>query len=399
MKLIERRRYLEELESARGAPDIKVVTGIRRSGKSTLLASYCDKVRASNPESNIIRVDFNLLSSEPLRKYHALHDHIVERRVPGVENIVVIDEVQMCEGFELAVNSLHATGEYDIYLTGSNAFLLGSDLATLFTGRTLPIAVYPFSLEEFMDYHGLDDPHAALERYAVEGGMPGSYVYRDANRRRDYLVEVFETLVIRDICDRHGVRRSDALNRVADYLMDNVGNVTSARKTADALTSAGTKTTDKTVGQYIDYLREAFAFYRVRRYDTKGKRYLSSGNKLYLADQGFRYALLGTREMDYGHAYENMVAIELLRRGYEIYAGMLYDKEIDFVATKGNEKLFIQVSDNVSMPETLERECAPLLSMPDSYPKLLLANTGHGASTYRGIEIFDLARWLADDQG
>ena len=205
--------------------------------------------------------------------------------------------------------------------------------------------------------------------------MSGSYPYPLQEQRYQYLSNVFKTLIVRDIVQRHNVRNESALLRIADYMMDNVSNITSARNITDALNADGLKITNKTVGTYMGYLCDAFAFYKVRRYDIRGKKYLKSGEKYYLADHAFKYALLGTRDMDWGRVYENMVAIELLRRGYEVYVGVLYKKEIDFVAIKRSEKLYIQVSDDISSDKTFEREISPLLSIGDAYPKMILART------------------------
>lgn len=399
MKLITRDSYLSQLIDVMGTPDIKVVTGIRRAGKSKLLEAFIDHVNETMPLANVIRVNFNLVEFEDLLEYHALLEYVELRYLAGAQNILVIDEVQMCEGFERAVNSLHASERFDIYLTGSNAFLMSSDLATLFTGRTFEVEVYPFSFSEFVRYHGLTDLDAALDRYVVEGGMAGSYVYPSAEARRRYIADVFDTLIVRDIRQKHRVRNVDQLERVSNYLMDNVSNVTSVRGIADALGREGAPVSDKTVGAYLSYLCEAFAFYRVRRYDIRGKRYLTSGDKFYLADHSFRYAKLGTRNMDYGRVYENIVAMELIRRGFELYAGTLYQKEIDFVAVRGSEKLYIQVSDDISAEETFRREVGPLLAVRDAYPKLVIARTRHDAFTYEGVEVHDLARWLAGEYG
>lgn len=233
----------------------------------------------------------------------------------------------MCEGFEKAINGLHASEKYDIYITGSNAFLLSSDLATLFTGRTFEIKVYPFSFSEYMEYFDLKDRYEALDKYVLEGDE---------------------------------------------------------------------KIHHTTVGNYMQYLCNAFAFYKVRRYDIKGKKYLSSNDKYYLSDHTFRYAKLGTKNMDYGRILENIVAIELLRRGYEVYVGILYKKEIDFVAVKRSEKIYIQVYDNISDEKTFEREVASLLKIKDAYSKYVIARTRHDEYQYEGIRVIDIADWLLD---
>ena len=396
MKLIEREHYLNKLKDVIGTPDIKIITGVRRSGKSKLLESFMDYVRQSDPIANIIHINFNLNRYENLLEYHALHDYIESAYEPEKNNFVLIDEVQMCSGFEKAINSLHASEKYDIYITGSNAFLLSSDLATLFTGRTFEIEVFPFSFSEFMRYFELTDPYAALNRYIQEGGMSGSYLYKTTESKYSYISDVFNTLIIRDIRQKYRIRNMPLMERLCDFLIDNISNQTSTRSVAAAFTSEQVKTNDRTVSTYIKYLCNAFAFYKVRRYDIQGKRYLSSHDKYYLSDHSFKYAKLGTKNADYGRMIENIVAIELLRRGYELYAGVLYKKEIDFVAIKRNEKLYIQVASSIDDPDTFQREVDPLLKIRDAYPKIILARTRQEAYQYEGVQIIDVADWLAE---
>lgn len=396
MKLIEREHYLNKLKDVIGTPDIKVITGVRRSGKSKLLESFMAYVRQSDPNANIIHINFNLNTYENLLEYHALNDYIENAYNPEKNNFVLIDEVQMCLGFEKAINSLHASEKYDIYITGSNAFLLSSDLATLFTGRTFEIEVFPFSFSEFMRYFELTDQYAALNRYIQEGGMSGSYLYKTPESKYNYISDVFNTLIIRDIRQKYHVRNMPLMERLCDFLIDNISNQTSTRSVAAAFTSEQVKTNDRTISSYIKYLCNAFAFYKVRRYDIQGKRYLSSNDKYYLSDHSFKYAKLGTKNADYGRMIENIVAIELLRRGYELYAGVLYKKEIDFVAIKRNEKLYIQVASSIDDPDTFQREVDPLLKIKDAYPKIILARTRQEAYQYEGIQIVDVADWLIE---
>ena len=247
-----------------------------------------------------------------------------------------------------------------------------------------------------MEYFDLDDSYAAYTEYRNSGGMSGSYLYSDPSMQTKYLNDVFETLVIRDIVKKYKIRNIPLLDKVIDYLMDNVSNIVSANKMADTLLSNKIKTNDKTVGAYINYLCNAFGFYRVRRYDIRGKKYLASNDKYYLADPSFRTARLGTRNPDFGRISENIVAIELLRRGYEVYAGVLYKKEIDFVAIRQDEKIYIQVAEYIDNPETFEREYAPLLAIKDAYPKMILARTHQETYQYEGIRIVDIANWLLD---
>ena len=394
MKLIERKQYLDKLISVIGTPDIKVITGVRRSGKSKLLESFKKYIEQSVPDPNIIHINFNLPEYDNLLTYRALYDYVNSQYIIGKNNFVFIDEVQMCEGFEKAINGLHATEKFDIYITGSNAFLLSSDLATLFTGRTFEIKVFPFSFAEYSEYFGSLDKYEAFDRYILEGGMSGSYLYKDQEAKYDYIADVFDTLIVRDIRQKYNIRNMPLMNRLVDYLMDNIANLSSARSITNALTDMQDKVNHITVNTYIQYLCNAFAFYRIRRYDIKGKKYLASNDKYYLSDHTFRYAKLGTKNMDYGRALENIVAIELLRRGYEVYVGVLYKKEIDFVAIKRNEKIYMQVSDNLSDPNTFEREVSPLLAIKDAYPKMIIARTRHDEYQYEGVKIIDIADWL-----
>ena len=394
MKIIERTDYLESLQNVRLTPDIKVITGIRRAGKSELIRTYMEWLRKSDKKANIIFIDFTSLASEPLQEYHALHNYIEEQYKAKKNNYVFIDEVQMCAKFELAINSLHAMQKYDIYITGSNAFLLGSDLATLFTGRVMRTMVYPFSFAEYRTYFGPQEIQSQLDQYIQDGGLAGSYVYATQAEKVRYVQEVYHTIIERDIIQRYKLSDVYLLNKIAEYLMDNIGNTTSYRSVSGFLQSEQIKTNHVTVGNYMDFLCRTFLFNQVKRYDVRGKGYLRMIDKYYLVDSGFRYALLGTRNMDYGRIYENMVALELLRRGYDIYVGKLYQKEIDFVAMRGNEKIYIQVSDNISSKETFEREYSPLLQIKDVYPKFIIARTRVPKYDYQGIQIIDLAEWL-----
>ena len=397
MKLIDRTGYLQKLINVIGTPDIKVITGVRRSGKSKLLEAFKEYVQGTYVDANIIHINFNLTKYEAYKDYHLLNDYIEQSYVKGKENFVLIDEVQMCTNFELTINSLHAMEKFDIYITGSNAFLLSSDLATLFTGRTFEVKVYPFSFNEFLQYYSLNDNYTAFDRYLKEGGMAGSYLYKEQEAKYDYIADVFDTLIVRDIRQKYKIRNRILMDRIVDFLMDNISNLTSARNIADALTNNKDKINHKTVGSYLEYLCNAFAFYKFRRYDIQGKRYLASNDKLYLSDHTFRYAKLGTKNLDVGRVLENIVAIELLRRGYEVYVGVLYKKEIDFVALKRSEKIYIQVSDNISDEKTFKREVEPLLQIKDAYPKMVIARTRSEEYQYEGIRIIDIADWLAEE--
>ena len=397
MKLIQRNSYLNQLISIKGTPDIKIVTGVRRSGKSKLMEQYMEWIHLNEPEANIIFIDLTSLRYEYLKEYHNLNNYIEDHYESTKENYLFIDEVQLCPNFELTINSLHSSGKYDIYVTGSNAFLLSSDLATLFTGRTCEVEVYPFSFSEYLEYFNSDDMQTAFDQYIKVGGMSGAYPYREQDERYKYIEDVFDTLIVRDIQQKYNIRKSMLMNHIADFMMDNISNITSARKIADTLSLSLDEINHKTVIAYMSYLCNAFAFYKVKRFDIRGKKYLSSNDKYYLSDHAFRYAKLGTKNMDYGRMIENIVAIELLRRRYEIYAGVLYKKEIDFVAMKRNKKMYIQVSDDISGERTLKREVEPLLQIKDAYPKILIARTRHEEYQYEGVRIIDVAEWLSKE--
>ena len=310
-------------------------------------------------------------------------------------NYLFVDEVQMCPKFELAINSLYSKKKYDIYLTGSKAFLLSADLATLFTGRYIEIHVFPFSFKEYCEYYkDIKDKDKLFDDYSIKGGFAGSYAYRTEKDRTNYIKEVYETIVTRDLVQKYGLPDTLVLQRLSEFLMDNISNITSPNKVSDLLTKNDTSTNHVTIGRYIKYLCNAFVFYDIKRYDIRGKKYLESSEKYYLCDSGIRYAILGGRNIDYGRVYENIVCIELLRRGYDVYVGKLYQKEIDFVAQRNSEKIYIQVCDNISEQDTFEREVTPLLKIRDAYPKIIVARTKHPKYSYEGIEIYDIADWL-----
>ena len=361
MKLIERTSYLRRLINVMHTPDIKVITGIRRCGKSRLMDAFIDYIEGLAGNNNIVRVKLNLKAFEALKDANALYEYIDERYDPNKENFLFIDEVQLCRGFENVINK---------------------------------ISLYPFSFAEYLQYYPQSDINAAFDKYVSAGGMAGSYLYNDPEDAKKYLRGIVRTTITKDIVTKFKIENEDLLNMIVDFLMDNVGNKTSVRNIANALTSNAYRTNDKTCGAYIDYLCRSFLFYPFKRFDVKGKRYLESDKKYYLADLSLRYAVIGTKNADYGHLYENIVAIELLRRGYEVYVGQLDEKEVDFVAVKEGMKTYIQVCDDLSRGETLQREIAPLLAIRDAYPKMVIARTKHPESQVEGIRMIDIAEWL-----
>lgn len=400
MRIINRAQ-LETLKKVLGTPDIKVITGVRRSGKTTLLQLFEEYVAQHITNASITHINFNELEFEPLKDYHSLNDYVESRYSEGKQNFLFIDEVQLCHNFELAINSLHASGKYDIYLTGSNAFLSNNNLATLFVGRVFPIEVFPFSFQEYLTYHNsttTDDftRYSLLDKYLLDGGFAGSYVYDDAFEKSRYLETIYDTMIVRDIQQRYDLQNAALLTDIGNYLLDNISRLTTANNITNILNSTQKYTNNKTVSSYLQYFCDSFAFYKVKRYDIEGKNYLRSQDKYYLCDHTLKFAKLGTKNINYGSVYENIVAIELLRRGYEIYIGTLRDKEVDFVAILQDQKLYFQVSYDISDESTLKREVTPLLTIKDAYPKYLLARTRQPEQNYEGIKILDLADWLTN---
>ena len=395
MKLIKRDQYLNQLLAVKNIPDIKVITGVRRSGKSKLMDSFSE-ILTKESKSNLVRIKLNLKQNEKLLNDDELYHYLKEQYKKNKTNYLLIDEVQLCKGFERVINSIYEEELYDIYLTGSNAFLMSSDLATLFGGRAFEINMFPFSFSEYLQYYPSNDQDKSFENYFNIGGMSGSYLYTQKDDAKKYIRGILRKTIVRDIVQKYKIENEDLLIMIADYLMDNIGNRLSIRNIVSKLTTGTYVTNDKTVGNYLNYLCKAFLFYPIKRYDIKGKKYLESAKKYYLVDLSFRSAELGTRYADYGHLYENLVAVELLRRGYEVYVGQLYQKEIDFVVRKDGMIQYIQVCDDLSSKETMQREIIPLLSIGDAYPKMIIARTKHSEMQQDGVRIIDIADWLAN---
>lgn len=398
MERIIRKKYFKELVDLYGTPDIKVITGVRRSGKSVLLQQFEEYLLRTEKDVNIISANLQELEYDELLDYKKLHSYITERFKRNCHNVIMIDEIQLCDKFELAINSLHAKGLYDIYLTGSNAFLLSSDLATLFTGRVMEIKVFPFSFEEYVEYFAAKNIHDAFDEYVRMGGMSGSYFYKTDKHRFEYIKDVYTTILERDLVKKYKIRNRSEFLSISEFMMDNIGNLLSPNNVCESLNRGKSEITRKTVDKYIKYLENAFMFYEAKRYDLKGKKYLETNKKYYICDSSFRYAVNGTKDLDFGRVYENIVYLELLRRGYEVYIGKLYKKEIDFVAIKRDEKIYIQVSDNISDAKTMDREISPLLQIRDAYPKMIIARTRHEDYQRDGVNITDISSWLLSNK-
>ena len=395
MKLINRENYISILIDTIDTPDIKVITGIRRSGKSKLLELFAKHIRNTVTNANIIEINYNLDKFTSINNNVELLKYVKLKYVRNKQNFLFIDEIQLCEHFEKAIISLYTEGKYKIYITGSNAFLSSSELATLFTGRTFSIEIFPFSFKEYMKYYKYSDTYSSFERFIEEGGFAGSYLYKNTKQKYNYIKEIINVLIVRDIINKYKIRQTTLFNDIFFYLINNISNLTSPSNIASFYKANKTKVDHKTVAKYIEYLCSAYVFYKMKRYDIRGKKYLKSTEKYYLSEHSIRYALLGTKNLDRGRLIENIVAIELFRRYEEVYVGVLYKTEIDFIAVNRNEKIYIQVCDNVSNFETLQREIRPLLQIKDGFKKIVLANTKQNTYSIDGIDIIDISKWLS----
>lgn len=369
---VERQRYLEKLEKFKDQSVIKIITGVRRCGKSTLLKQFAVHLRKQGVSDNsIFFIQLDRLENEHLLEYHALYREIMAHRHAGQMQYVFLDEVQLVPEFQKAVISLFEQDNLDLYLTGSNASLLSGELATLLSGRYVEIAMLPLSFAKYCKLTR-EAPQQAWPMYFRCGGFPYLPNLAGEDEKRDYLQGIYHTVLLKDIVERHKVQDPFILESILRFLLDNVGNLTTSKKIADSLTSFGRKTTSTTVEKYLRTLEEAFILYRASRYDIQGKQHLKFTGKYYVVDPGIRWLLLGNRGRDIGHVLENLVYLELLRRGFRVFVGKFGDSEVDFVAEKGGRRNYYQVSASILDPATYERELAPLERIRDNYPKYIL---------------------------
>ncbi len=370
--MVQRKQYMEKLKKMKDKKIIKVVTGIRRCGKSTLLLMFRDYLKECGIEENqIISVNFEDIANEPLLDYRKLHEYVIAKLLPGKMTYVFLDEIQNVAQFQKAVDSMFIRDDVDIYITGSNAQMLSGELATLLSGRYIEISMLPLSFAEYHDLLG-GDKRSTWNSYFRNGGFPYVASIEDEDIRRDYLMGIYNTILLKDVVARKRISDIPLLESVIKFLFDNIGSIVSSKKIADSLTSYGRKTTSVTVESYIEALTGAFVLYKANRYDIKGKQYLKSLEKYYLVDIGLRRMLLGDKNADIGHILENIVYLELLRRGYTVHIGKVDDKEIDFIAVIGGDKVYYQVAASILDPATFEREIAPLKKVNDHYPKFIL---------------------------
>lgn len=396
-KRLERKEYLDKLIGFRDKQLIKVVTGVRRCGKSTLLEIYQDYLRANGvKEEQIIAVNLEDFDFFALREPAALHRYIKERLVPGKMTYVFVDEIQHCTDFPSVIDSLYIRKNVDVYLTGSNAYMLSSEIATLISGRYVEIKMLPLSFREYVLATGDNDNLGAKYRQYIQGSsFPYSLELKDnPSALHDYLEGVYHTIVVKDIAARKRISDTMMLESVTRFLFDSIGSQLSTKKIADTMTSSGRKIDVKTVVRYLEGLMESFIIYQAKRYNIRGKQYLKTLEKYYVVDIGMRYMLLGTSGTDVGHILENIVYLELLRRGYEVYIGKIDDLEVDFVARGNKGVQYIQVAASVRDENTLSRELASLQRISDNYPKVILTLDEDPEADYEGIRRINALDWL-----
>lgn len=393
---IVREAYLEDLISLKDKNLIKVITGIRRCGKSTMFELYQEYLRCNGiEEEQIISVNLEDGDYRNIRTADTLYEYIMEKLVKDRQNYVFLDEVQQAENFQAAVDWLYVKKNVDLYITGSNAYILSGELATLLSGRYVEIKMLPLSFKEYVSAFPDNQNLAELYRnYLTNSSFPGTLELERKQDIRMYLEGIYNTILLKDIVTRKRISDASTLERVVEFMFDNIGNLCSSTKIANAMTSAGRKISVPTVESYLASLTDSYILYKTGRYDIKGKQYLTTGFKYYLADIGLRYYLLGTRQADQGHILENIVYLELLRRGYEVHIGKVGDAEVDFIAINSEGQEYYQVSQTVLDEQTLQRELASLEMIKDHNPKYLLTLDYTPTVSHNGIRQMNVLEWL-----
>jgi len=394
--MIERKEYLEKLKKWKDKDLIKVITGIRRCGKSTLFDIYIDYLKSIGIEDNhIISVNLENPDNE-FDTYKELYKYVKEQIKDKEQYYVFLDEVQKVSDFQKAVDGLYIMKNVDVYITGSNAYLLSGELATLLTGRYIEIKMYPLSFKEYLNYYKKDADEKMYLNYINRSSFPYALKLEEESEIDDYLDALYNTIIVKDIGLRKKMADTTMLRTVARFMFNNIGNCLSIKKIADTLTSDGRSISVHTVESYLESLVESYVFNKVSRFDIKGKQYLQSGEKYYATDVTMRYALLGRRNIDVGHILENIVYLELIRRGYKVYIGKAGEKEIDFVAENKEGFTYFQVAYTTREKATLERELTPLQDINDHYPKYILTMDIDPIADYDGIKKVNVLDWLLE---
>lgn len=394
--------YLNQLIQFKDKKLIKVITGLRRSGKSTLLSLFENHLITSGVDrNNIIRMNFESFEFDEITNYKELHEYINKRILdPNKRHYILLDEVQQVSSWERVINSFLVDANVDIFITGSNAYLLSSELSTLLSGRYVEIKMQPLSFKEYLEFLDSDKEMSLPEKfnqYLEYGGLPTIVELLDnPDTIGPFLEGIYNTVLMKDVIERNGVRDAALLESILKFIAANIGSIVSTKKISDYLTSSGRKTTSDTIDNYMKMLENAFIIYKANRYDLKGKMFLKTLEKYYIVDIGIRNKLIGLRNTDYGHVLENIVYLELLRRGYEVSIGKIGSLEVDFVASKPNEKIYYQVSATIMDEKTRERELRPLESISDNYPKYILTMDQTVFNDYSGIRVKNIIDFLLE---
>lgn len=393
---IVRERYLEDLIHLKDKNLIKVITGIRRCGKSTMFELYQDYLRTTGIEDEqIVSVNLEDGDYRNIRTAETLYGYIDEKLIKDKKNYVFLDEVQQVENFQEAVDWLYVKKNVDLYITGSNAYLLSGELATLLSGRYVEIKMLPLSFKEYISAFPDKTNLAELYRdYLTNSSFPGTLELERKQDIRMYLEGIYNTILLKDIVTRKRISDAAMLESVVEFMFDNIGNLCSSSKIANSMTSAGRKISVPTVESYLASLTDSYILYKAGRYDIKGKQYLATGFKYYVADMGLRYFLLGTKQTDQGHILENIVYLELLRRGYEVHIGKIGDAEVDFIAVNSEGVEYYQVAQTVLDEQTLQRELSSLEAVKDHNPKYLLTLDYTPLTSHNGIRQMNVLEWL-----
>lgn len=404
--MVQRNEYLQQLKKWKDEQVIKVVTGIRRCGKSTLLEMYQDDLKAQGvAEEQIISINFEELEYEDLLDYKALYHYIKERLHKTKMTYVFLDEIQQVEDFQKAVDSLYVKKNVDVYITGSNAYLLSGELATLLSGRYIEIKMLPLSFAEFCELKEGGEKEALLAEYMRNGGLPYvTMLGNDSDKIDTYLEGIYNTIIVKDVEERQRRKESDPnkrkitditlLKNISKFLAGSIGSPVSVKSIADYLTSSGRKISQSTVDDYVEALVEPYIFYPAERFDVLGKQLLKKNQKMYIVDLGLRRHLLARGKYDLGFSLENVIYFELLRRGYTVNIGKVGVAEIDFVARRNEEVLYYQVTASMLEEATFEREMAPLKRINDNYPKTVITLDRFTLGNYDGIEVVNAIDWL-----
>lgn len=397
MKILDRKEYKNRLIRLRETEKIKIISGIRGAGKSELLRSYQKWIESHLEGANILYLDMEDAQNAELKDGPSLLSYIEKNYEEKRSNFLIVEEIQLCKNFEKAMQSVYERKMFNIYLSSSNAFFLYEDKTAFWDENSIELPIYPFSLSEYLRYYERKDPSPAiLPGYFKYGGLSATFRFKFKEDKTEYIKELYNKKIKKDLRKTYGIKDPALMDSLLAYLMLHISTSTSASKISSLFKKNYLETNHITIGKYLQHLCAAFLLFKVKRYDIRKKVYLETADKYYLTDLGFRFALLEKEKPDWKGIYENLVAIEIRRRGYEIYVGKLYQKEINFVAMREKEKLYIQVTDEIEEEDKLAKALSPLRAIKDSYPKLLIANTGKDEFDVDGIRIMDLTKWLME---